>query len=128
MGLMRKKGIKKILYKMLLHPHEFEFPNESNMDNFKMHFGDNYQIKKQIQCNISNSMKYLKKRRNSNQRRNSSSTTRSSVASAYTSSTSITAVASSDGLCENVNECDEHDGDRVYLLKDIVSIIYSMII
>merc|ERR1712029_427714 len=110
---------------MLLHPNEFdfyfedseslsfefdeldfEFPNEDNMGDFKMSFGDNHQIKKQIQCNIHNSIKYLKKKR-----RNSSS-----VSSATVSSSSL--------LCEN----NENDEDRVYLLKDIVSIIYSMII
>lgn len=132
----RNKHILRVLHKALIHPLQYEhhftvhpedldpvhpegvccddnmisfqFPTEENMINFNISFRDSHHIDNQIRSNIQNiqkSLQFIKK--------NKSKRTRKKVAIS--------------GELERL-EMEHQHGDRVYLLKDIVNIIYSMII
>ena len=145
--IIRNKNIKRILNKMLLHPIEykyyysnsnsnnnydtdngyssddslsnistsqsieidFQFPIEDNMINFNINFGDNNHIDNQIKSNINKSIQFIKKTKS-----------KTKIIKTKTRKKSNTS--------NNNNYNNIYHENRVYLIKPIVSIIYSMII
>lgn len=123
--MLRNKMIKRILYEVLLHPAEYEhlcgdsggesiggecidfefsFPMIDDEDSryFNIHSlaSDHHHINQQIRSNIDKSRKLMKRKRNS---------------------------LSSRGSSSSLRRKHSEDPHRVYLLRDIVHIIYSMI-
>jgi len=130
--LVRNKRIQRILYQELCHPLEFDhifpfdmddvhsidgidadyfqFPMEEG-DGTKFHISstdDNEQINRQIRSNIDQSIKFMKWNNHRLRKRNSLSSRRRSEDRERGQQRSV-------------------DPEKVYLLKDIVNIIYSMI-